>query len=121
LREVLFQNASDRRKAQKARKRREKRRRKKAVLAEGEQSYGSKEPVDRSVVSEAGGSQPPIENWEPPIEGDDRTEGGGNDRTAGNRLFGHPVEAGAQRPRESPQSYRSLKKWKRVHRMRALI
>jgi hypothetical protein len=68
LRGVLFQRTSDRRKAQKARKRREKRRRKKAVLAEGEQSDGSKEPADSFVSPEAGGSQPPIENWEPPIE-----------------------------------------------------
>jgi hypothetical protein len=101
LRQVQFQEASRRKRAQKARKHREKRRRKGVVLTEGEQSNGPIGPVDASAAPEAGESQPPIDVWEPPTS-DDRTEGGGSDRTAGNRTDGNPVEVGAQRPRESP-------------------
>jgi hypothetical protein len=113
LRRVQFQEASRRKRAQRAKKRREKRRRKGVVSAEEKQSDGPKGPEDGSVVPEAGGSQPPLDIWEPPTEESNvRTVGGESDRTAGNRTDGNPVEVGAQRPRKSPppQSYRSLKR-----------
>jgi hypothetical protein len=103
LRQGQARLASDRKRAKRARQRREKRRRKEVVFTEGKQSDGPKGPVDSSVVPEVGGSQPPLDIWEPPTEeSDNRTEGGGSDRTAGNRTDGNPVEVGAQRPRKSP-------------------
>jgi hypothetical protein len=69
VKESLLQEASRRKRARKARTRREKQRRKEAALAkEVRANRPVPRPVDRLVISEAQGTNPPIEDWVLPEE-----------------------------------------------------